>query len=125
MSRVYDSVTGSNHDARTAAAGMARAVESASRRLVTRVYLEHVALRAVEPGNDDELIAPGNALKRGCVSRRDFEPRAGRSFRTLARRCSSLTAPALSPLVGFAEEIRRADHLGNFHFEVLVPLLAR
>jgi hypothetical protein len=37
-------------------------VESASRRLVTRVYLEHVALRAVEPGNDDELSSSPLAM---------------------------------------------------------------
>src|SRR5919106_1680681 len=66
----------------------ARGKDSGERVLevAARVHFEHVAVRTMEPGDDDELVSrgdPGEPSREGWI---DVEPGVRRSFRALPRR---------------------------------------
>jgi len=50
------------------------------------VHGEHGAVGAIEPGEDDELLADAQAVRRLGDAGVEIEPRLGRSFVALLRR---------------------------------------
>ena len=55
-------------------------------RVAARVHLERLAIRLVQPRDDDEFIARGDSAEPGRKRRIDFEPCVRRSLGALSRR---------------------------------------
>lgn len=54
------------------------------------MHQERFAIAAIEPGDDDEAVAGGDAPKRAAKLLGDFEPRVGRTFLALKRRFAQI-----------------------------------